>query len=169
MTALHTQTECSMSKVDDTLSASPHAMFCETPILWKNVIWMSALHLIFLWVCWATVQGTVSLSTVALFWLYAFASAFGTLAGAHRLWSHRSYRARLPLRILLMVLQTASLQNNLFDWCRNHRVHHRFSETSADPHNSKRGFFFSHMGWLLCRKHPDVKRLGEKVNMEDLL
>jgi stearoyl-CoA desaturase (delta-9 desaturase) len=47
-------------------------------------------------------------------------------------------------------------------------VHHKFSETDADPHNAKRGFFFSHVGWLLMRKHPDVKRKGKAIDMSDL-
>lgn len=38
----------------------------------------------------------------------------------------------------------------------------------ADPHNSNRGFFFAHMGWLLCRKHPDVKIKGAGVDMSDI-
>lgn len=51
---------------------------------------------------------------------------------------------------------------------RDHRVHHKFSDTDADPHNSQRGFFFSHMGWLMCKKHPDVLKHGSKVDMSDL-
>lgn len=47
-------------------------------------------------------------------------------------------------------------------------MHHKFSDTNADPHNSKRGFFFAHMGWLLVRKHPDVKAKGAKIDMNDL-
>jgi stearoyl-CoA desaturase (delta-9 desaturase) len=47
-------------------------------------------------------------------------------------------------------------------------VHHKFSETDADPHNATRGFFFSHMGWLLVRKHPDVKVKGKAIDMSDL-
>ena len=31
------------------------------------------------------------------------------------------------------------------------RLHHKCSETQADPHNANRGFFFSHMGWLMVR------------------
>jgi stearoyl-CoA desaturase (delta-9 desaturase) len=31
-----------------------------------------------------------------------------------------------------------------------------------------RGFFFSHIGWLMCKKHPDVKKYGRKVDMSDL-
>lgn len=47
-------------------------------------------------------------------------------------------------------------------------VHHKFCDTNGDPHNARRGFFFSHMGWLLCKKHPDVKKFGNKVDMSDL-
>lgn len=47
-------------------------------------------------------------------------------------------------------------------------MHHKFCDTNADPHNARRGFFFSHMGWLLCKKHPDVKKFGVKVDMSDL-
>lgn len=54
------------------------------------------------------------------------------------------------------------------DWARDHRVHHKFSETDADPHNAKRGFFFSHVGWLLCKKHPEVKNKGKGIDMSDL-
>lgn len=71
-----------------------------------------------------------------------------------------------------MLMQVAALivsQNDIYEWCRDHRVHHKFSETDADPHNAKRGFFFSHMGWLCVRKHPDVMTKGAAVDLSDLL
>ena len=55
-----------------------------------------------------------------------------------------------------MIAQCTAGQNSLWIWCRDHQVHHKFSETDADPHNSNRGFFFAHVGWLLRRKHPEV-------------
>lgn len=54
------------------------------------------------------------------------------------------------------------------DWARDHRMHHKYSETDADPHNATRGFFFSHIGWLLVRKHPDLKNKGKGLDMSDL-
>lgn len=60
------------------------------------------------------------------------------------------------------------LQNDIFEWARDHRVHHKFSETDADPHNAMRGFFFAHIGWLLVRKHPDVIEKGRKLELTDL-
>ena len=52
---------------------------------------------------------------------------------------------------------------------RDHRVHHKYSETDADPHNSNRGFFFAHVGWLLVRKHPEVIKKGRLIGMDDLM
>ena len=60
-------------------------------------------------------------------------------------------------------------KNDLLEWCRDHRVHHKYSETDADPHNARRGFFFAHIGWLLCRKHPDVKEKGKQIDLSDLV
>lgn len=31
-----------------------------------------------------------------------------------------------------------------------------------------RGMFFAHMGWLLVRKHPEVKRKGAQLDLSDL-
>jgi len=73
------------------------------------------------------------------------------------------------LRALLAVFQTLAVQNSIFEWCRDHRVHHKHSETNADPHNAKRGFFFSHVGWLLMKKHPDVMEKGSRIPLDDLL
>nr|XP_025033672.1 LOW QUALITY PROTEIN: acyl-CoA desaturase [Pelodiscus sinensis] len=97
-------------------------------------------------------------------------SFLGVTAGAHRLWSHRSYKASLPLRLRVFLAFPTSwaFQNDIYEWARDHRVHHKFSETNADPHNATRGFFFSHIGWLLVRKHPDVLEKGSKLELADL-
>ncbi|XP_031240698.1 acyl-CoA desaturase 2-like [Mastomys coucha] len=63
---------------------------------------------------------------------------------------------------------TPGASSNVYEWARDHRAHHKFSETHADPHNSRRGFFFSHVGWLLVCKHLAVKEKGGKLDMSDL-
>ena len=60
-------------------------------------------------------------------------------------------------------------QNDIYEWSRDHRVHHKYSETSGDPHNAMRGFFFSHIGWLLVKKHPDVIAKGKLLDLSDLM
>nr|CAI5820447.1 unnamed protein product [Callosobruchus analis] len=67
-----------------------------------------------------------------------------------------------------MILQSAALQNDIHEWVRDHRVHHKFTDTDADPHNSNRGFFFSHIGWLMVKKHPMVISKGKTVDMSDI-
>ena len=40
-------------------------------------------------------------------------SGFGVTAGAHRLWSHRAYKATLPLQIILLAAySTAGMVRN---------------------------------------------------------
>lgn len=106
--------------------------------------------LLFAWFCWPL-------------------SGFGILCGVHRLWAHRSYEASLPLRVCLMLQQSMSNEGSIFHWSRDHRTHHKYSETDADPHNATRGFFFAHMGWLLVKKHPDVVKAGREIDLSDLL
>ena len=36
--------------------------------------------------------------------------ALGITAGAHRLWAHRSYKAKLPLKILLAIFNSMAFQ-----------------------------------------------------------
>lgn len=47
-------------------------------------------------------------------------------------------------------------------------MHHKYSETDADPHNSNRGFFFAHVGWLMMRKHPEVLKKGRNMDFSDI-
>ncbi|XP_003741542.1 stearoyl-CoA desaturase 5 [Galendromus occidentalis] len=137
-------------------------------IVWRNVILMAYLHIAALYGLYLMFTSAKLSTSITALVLYV-ASGLGITAGAHRLWSHKAYKAKLPLRVFLAAMQSMALQNSIFEWCRDHRVHHKFSETDADPHNANRGFFFAHVGWLLCKKHPDVATKGKKVDMSDLL
>lgn len=93
----------------------------------------------------------------------------GITGGCHRLWSHKSYSASTPLKILLMLWNSGANQGSIFHWSRDHRLHHKFSDTDLDPHDIKKGFFFSHCGWLLYKKTPELIEEGKKIDMSDLL
>lgn len=41
-----------------------------------------------------------------------YGSGLGVTAGAHRLWSHRAYKAKAPLRLFLLWLHTLAGQVN---------------------------------------------------------
>ncbi|CAF0728274.1 unnamed protein product [Brachionus calyciflorus] len=137
------------------------------PIRWRNVVIFIFLHLGALYGGYLCFQA--KFQTLVFAYVLYLCGALGITAGAHRLWAHRTYKAKLPLRIVLGVFQTLALQNSIYEWSRDHRVHHKHAETNADPHNSKRGFFFSHVGWLLMKKHPDVIQKGSRIPLNDLL
>ncbi|KAI3379063.1 hypothetical protein SNEBB_000769 [Seison nebaliae] len=138
-------------------------------IVWRNVILFSLLHIGALIGIRQIFSFSASIYTIIFTIIYHGAGCLGITAGAHRLWSHRTYEAKLPLKIFLAILQTIAFENDIIEWSRDHRVHHKFSETDADPHNAKRGLFFAHMGWLLVKKHPDVKEKGKKIPVNDLM
>eukprot|EP00298_Acanthocystis_sp_HF-20_P024010 c339_g2_i1.p1 GENE.c339_g2_i1~~c339_g2_i1.p1 ORF type:complete len:315 (+),score=125.99 c339_g2_i1:123-1067(+) len=98
-----------------------------------------------------------------------FLGCFGITAGAHRLWSHRSYKALLPTRFMLMFFSTIANQGSLYEWCLDHRVHHKRCDTDCDPHNSNRGLFYSHVGWLLVKPHPKYLEALKEMDDSDLL
>lgn len=106
--------------------------------------------------------------TYPLFVVIYYFTGLGITMGAHRLWAHRSYKAHGIVRFFLMLCNCMANQGTIFHWCRDHRVHHKYSDTVADPHDSGRGFFFSHMGWLMVKKDPQVREAGTKLNYDDL-
>jgi stearoyl-CoA desaturase (delta-9 desaturase) len=48
---------------------------------------------------------------------------------------------------------TSALQQGPLRWAANHRDHHRFSDTEQDVHSPQKGFWWSHVGWILCDKY----------------
>lgn len=144
----------------------PISRHFRTPLVWFNIVSIGSLHVLAL--LGIVVAPSVQLGTWVLYmWLY-LVTGMGVTAGAHRMWTHKSYKAHWTLRLVLAALNTAAFQNHVIEWARDHRTHHKFSETDADPHNATRGFFFAHCGWLMCRKHPEVIRKGRQIDMSDL-
>ncbi|KAL0878488.1 hypothetical protein ABMA27_003582 [Loxostege sticticalis] len=106
--------------------------------------------------------------TILFGFLVYMLAELGVTAGAHRLWSHKSYKAKPPLQIILMIFNSMAFQNSVFTWVRDHRLHHKYSDTDADPHNAHRGFFYSHIGWLMTKKSEEVIKKGKTIDMSDI-
>lgn len=50
---------------------------------------------------------------------------------------------------------TGAVEGSIKWWSRGHRAHHRYTDTELDPYNAHRGFFWSHIGWMLVK--PRIK------------
>jgi stearoyl-CoA desaturase (delta-9 desaturase) len=72
------------------------------------------------------------------------------------------------MKIILMIFTCIANQKSIYHWARDHRVHHKGSDTNADPHNIENGFFFAHIGWFFYKKHPDVIAMGKTIDFTDL-
>jgi len=100
---------------------------------------------------------TMVWAVIMYFW-----TGLGITAGYHRLWSHRAYHAKYIVRLLLCLGGAAAFEGSAKWWCRNHRAHHRYTDTPRDPYNAKRGFFYSHLGWML------VKQKANQIGFADI-
>ena len=107
---------------------------------------------------------------IVLHWLLG---GVGICLGYHRLLSHRSFQVPRWLEYIIAILGTLALQGGPIFWVAGHRRHHAFTEdVAADPYSAKRGFWWSHMLWLIYlepdtfeaqryrRYAPDLQRQG---------
>ncbi|GMS93373.1 hypothetical protein PENTCL1PPCAC_15548, partial [Pristionchus entomophagus] len=136
-------------------------------IIWEKVALQIAIHLGALYGLYLTLT-VANPKTFIWGFLVSIWAGNSITAGAHRLWTHKSYKVSYDWRHAAGVARYCVFEGDVIDWSRDHRTHHKWSDSDADPHNINRGFFFSHMGWLMLRKHPKVKEMGSKVDMSDL-
>lgn len=92
---------------------------------------------------------------IAMFLFYVPATAMSITLGYHRLFSHRAFKARLPVRLTTLIFGACAFENSALDWCSDHRYHHKYvDDEDDDPYSIKRGFFYAHIGWLLIKLRP---------------
>ncbi|KAI1283695.1 Stearoyl-CoA desaturase 5 [Halotydeus destructor] len=137
-------------------------------IVWPNVAIFVFFHVLAFYTLYKFMVMDICWQTFAFLNGLVLYAELSITAGSHRLWSHRSYRASLPLETFLLIGQTIAGQNSAYGWSRDHRNHHKWVDTDGDPHNSKRGFFFTHCGWLMTRKHPELITKSRKLDYSDL-
>jgi stearoyl-CoA desaturase (delta-9 desaturase) len=83
------------------------------------------------------------------------ASSMSITLGYHRLLSHRSFKARWPIKIWILLFGSAAFEGSALDWCSDHRRHHKFVDHDEDPYDITKGFFHAHVGWLLFKLRPE--------------
>ena len=108
-----------------------------------------ALSAFFVGFRWRDVAVCVALYYVRMFFV---------VTGYHRYFSHRSYKTGRVYQLLLAVACTTSAQKGPLWWAAHHRHHHRASDQVEDLHSPlQRGFWWSHVGWILSSKYEDTR------------
>ena len=88
-------------------------------------------------------------------------------AGYHRLWSHRAYEAHWLVRLIFAIGGTYATQNSILHWASDHRIHHRHCDNNEkDPYSAKKGFWYSHIGWMI--RDYSINKDTEYNNCNDL-
>jgi stearoyl-CoA desaturase (delta-9 desaturase) len=147
----------------------PH--ITETPITWQNwsqhVNWLNVIF-----IGGIPLIGCISAAFTPLRWqtaiwavIYYFFTGLGITAGYHRLWAHKSYNARRPLEFFLALTGGGAVEGSIRWWSRDHRAHHRYTDTTKDPYSVRKGLLYSHLGWMVMKQNP--KRIG-RTDISDL-
>jgi stearoyl-CoA desaturase (delta-9 desaturase) len=100
---------------------------------------------------------------VAIFALMYIPTGLGITVGFHRLFTHRSFKAKPWLRGLLAICGSMAIEGPVISWVADHRKHHAYSDRHGDPHSphvdshghseggwrgALRGLVHAHVGWL---------------------
>jgi stearoyl-CoA desaturase (delta-9 desaturase) len=114
--------------------------------------------------------GLLSLHDVALAAALYVVTVLGVTVGFHRLFTHRSFEARRPLKIALAIGGSLSFQGSIIGWVAAHRRHHMFSDRAGDPHSPVRpdsqwfgrlrGLAHAHLGWFFQQENTSRERFA---------
>jgi len=133
---------------------------------WRSSAPFLAFHLLPLALVWTGVPMRAVVLGAALY----FVRMFFITAGYHRYFAHRSYRLPRWAQLVMAVGGTTALQKGPLWWAAHHRDHHRYSDTEQDVHSPIRGFWWSHVGWILCDKYSatDLDRIRDFAKYPEL-
>ncbi|WP_018952549.1 acyl-CoA desaturase [Thioalkalivibrio sulfidiphilus] len=148
--------------------SSPESRNTRPRLLWTTTLMFSLTALVALIaVPWYGIAHGYSLSAWIAFGAFMVLGSMSITAGYHRLWAHRSYEAHPVIRVALALWGAMTLQNSILIWASGHRTHHRHvDDNERDPYSAGRGFWFSHIGWML-RDYPSGQ--SDFSNAPDLL
>lgn len=116
---------------------------------WASVVFFTSVHALALLAPWFFSWSALGI-TILLHW---FLGSIGICLGYHRLLSHRSFQVPKWLEYVIALIGAAALQGGPIFWIAGHRLHHAHTEDEEkDPYSARKGFWWSHMLWILYPK-----------------
>jgi stearoyl-CoA desaturase (delta-9 desaturase) len=129
------------------------------PFAWHNIVLLTIVHAVAIGgtAIYVPLHG-LPLSTVIVTAALIVLTIFSISAGYHRLFSHRAYEGHPVLRFLLLAFGAGAFQNSVIEWVADHRRHHARVDTELDPYDVRRGFWYAHIGWVLRKPDPSIRK-----------
>ena len=89
-------------------------------------------------------------ATIAISVIIYCGIMLGITMGYHRLYSHNAYKCPKPIEYLLLFFAHIMMVGPAITWAANHRAHHKYVDTSLDPHSPYyRGVMLAYFGQVL--------------------
>jgi stearoyl-CoA desaturase (delta-9 desaturase) len=131
------------------------------PVNWPMTLFMLSFHLGALAALFDFSWPALGVA-VLMWWV---AGSLGIGIGYHRLLTHRGFKTPKFVEYFLTLCGALALQGGSIPWVSNHRLHHAHAERDGDPHSPRRGFWWSHMGWIVngVSDHRDVESTARYV------
>ena len=86
-----------------------------------------------------------------IFLFYYIATGMSITLGNHRLFSHKAFKAKWPVKLFVLIFGAAAFENSALWWSSGHRYHHKHVDTDDDPYDISKGFLWAHIGWLMFK------------------
>jgi sn-2 palmitoyl-lipid 9-desaturase len=116
---------------------------------WVSIVFFTIVHGLALLAPWFFSWSALGIM-ILLHW---FLGSIGICLGYHRLLSHRSFQVPKWLEYAIALVGATALQGGPIFWIAGHRLHHAHTEDEEkDPYSARRGFWWSHMLWMIYPK-----------------
>jgi stearoyl-CoA desaturase (Delta-9 desaturase) len=156
---MSTQAEHARPQIDD---VEPCAHETRDRIITGTITVLPVLCLLI--VAWQVWGDWLGWNDIFVFLIMYVLTALGITVGFHRLFTHRSFKAKPAVRAVLAVLGSAAIEGPVISWVADHRKHHAFSDQPGDPHSPHvdhgsgwrgaiKGLTHAHVGWLFLHTH----------------
>ncbi|GMV14987.1 MAG: acyl-CoA desaturase [Polyangiaceae bacterium] len=121
-------------------------------ISWVKSLPFILMHVMPLGIIWTGFGWKEATLAVALY----LVRMFFITAGYHRYFAHRAFKTGRVMQFIFAFGGGTAAQKGMLWWSGHHRHHHKHSDTPVDIHSPKRGFWWSHMGWIVCEKYEET-------------
>jgi stearoyl-CoA desaturase (Delta-9 desaturase) len=120
-------------------------------LCWTNILFFAAAHLLAVVAVAYLAIVLCSPWTIGLAILWFVLCGLAITAGYHRHFAHPTHKAAWPLRAFYLLFGAASVQHSALKWSADHRVHHAETDDERDPYDARKGFWWSHIGWIFVK------------------